>query len=75
MIAIMGTRLNAQVIIKDLQVQNMPEKSLPPTVTGARRRMELPQWSMRTGPGACRQGKGPHIRCTRTRMDPKAAYY
>jgi hypothetical protein len=35
MIAIMGTRLNAQVIIKNLQ--NMHEKSLPPT--GARRRM------------------------------------
>ncbi len=33
----MGTKLNAQVIIKNLQ--NMHEKSLPPT--GARRRMEL----------------------------------
>jgi hypothetical protein len=36
-IAMMGTKLNAQVIIKNLQ--NMHEKSLPPT--GARRRMEL----------------------------------
>ena len=33
----MATKLNAQVIIKNLQ--NMHEKSLPPT--GARRRMEL----------------------------------
>ena len=33
----MGAKLNAQVIIKNLQ--NMHEKSLPPT--GARRRMEL----------------------------------
>ena len=33
----MATKLNAQVIIKILQ--NMHEKSLPPT--GARRRMEL----------------------------------
>ncbi len=36
-IAMMATKLNAQVIIKNLQ--NMHEKSLPPT--GARRRMEL----------------------------------
>ena len=36
-IAMMATKLNAQVIIKILQ--NMHEKSLPPT--GARRRMEL----------------------------------
>ena len=33
----MGTKLNAQIIIKNLQ--NMHDKSLPPT--GARRRMEL----------------------------------
>jgi hypothetical protein len=33
----MATKLNAQVIIKNLQ--NIHEKSLPPT--GARRRMEL----------------------------------
>ena len=36
-IAMMGIKLNAQVIIKNLQ--NMHEKSLPPT--GARKRMEL----------------------------------
>ena len=36
-IAMMGTKLNAQVSIKNLQ--NMHEKSLPPT--GARKRMEL----------------------------------
>ncbi len=36
-IAMMATKLNAQVIIKNLK--NMHEKSLPPT--GARRRMEL----------------------------------
>ncbi len=36
-VAMMATKLNAQVIIKNLQ--NMHEKSLPPT--GARRRMEL----------------------------------
>ena len=35
-IAMMGTKLNAQVIIKNLQ--NMHEKSLPPTE--ARRRMD-----------------------------------
>ncbi len=38
-IAMMGIKLNAQVIIKNLNFQNMHEKSLPPT--GARRRMEL----------------------------------
>ena len=37
MAMVMATKLNAQVIIKNLQ--NMHEKSLPPT--GARRRMEL----------------------------------
>ena len=36
-IAMMGTKLNAQVIIKNLR--NLHEKSLPPT--GARRTMEL----------------------------------
>ena len=46
-----GIKLNAQVIIKNLQ--NMHEKSLPPT--GARKRMELEyqEW-------ARLQGKGPH---------------
>jgi hypothetical protein len=37
-IAVMGIKLNAQVIMKNLRVQNMHEKSLPPT--GAQRRME-----------------------------------
>jgi hypothetical protein len=41
----MGIKLNAQVIIKNLQ--NMHEKSLPPT--GAQKKMEL---DMRTGPRA-----------------------
>ena len=46
-----GTKLNAQVIIKNLQ--NMQEKSLPPT--GARKRMEqeYQDW-------ARLQGRGPH---------------
>ena len=49
-IAMIGTvtKLNAQVIIKNLQ--NMHEKSLPPT--GARRRMELEyqDWARLQGP-------------------------
>ncbi len=47
----MRIKLNAQLIIKNLQ--NMHEKSLPPT--GARKRMELEyqEW-------ARLQGKGPH---------------
>ena len=53
----MGTKLNAQVIIKNLQ--NMHEKSPPPTggrgSSGARRRMEL-----ECQDGARLQGKGPH---------------
>ena len=46
-IAMMATKLNAQVIIKILQ--NMHEKSLPPT--GARRRMELEyqDWARKAG--------------------------
>ena len=50
-IAMMRIKLNAQVIIKNLQ--NMHEKSLPPR--GARKRMELEyqEW-------ARLQGKGPH---------------
>ncbi len=48
----MATKLNAQVIIKNLQ--NMHEKSLPPT--GARRRMELEYQDS----GCARlQGRGP----------------
>jgi len=48
-IAMMATKLNAQVIIKNLQ--NMHEKSLPPT--GARRRMELEyqDWARLQGRG------------------------
>ena len=48
-IAMMATKLNAQVIIKNLQ--NMHEKSLPPT--GARRRMELAyqDWARLQGRG------------------------
>jgi hypothetical protein len=48
-IAMMATKLNAQVIIKNLQ--NMHEKSLPPM--GARRRMELEyqDWARLQGRG------------------------
>jgi hypothetical protein len=48
-IAMRGIKLNAQVIIKNLQ--NMHEKSLPPT--GARRRMELEyqDWARLQGRG------------------------
>jgi hypothetical protein len=51
-IAMMATKLNAQVIIKNLQ--NMHEKSLPPT--GARRRMELAyqDWARLQGRGHAR---------------------
>ncbi len=51
-IAMMATKLNAQVIIKNLQ--NMREKSLPPT--GARRRMELEYQDWARLPV---QGRGP----------------
>ncbi len=58
-----GTKLNAQVTIKNLQ--NMHAKSLPPT--GARGRMELEyqdcQW-----PGARLQGSGPHTGGPRDRL-------
>ena len=47
----MGTKLNAQVSIKNLQ--SMHEKSLPHT--GARRRMELEYQDW-----ARLQGRGPH---------------
>ena len=50
-IAMMATKLNAQVIIKNLQ--NMHEKSLPST--GARKRMELAYQDW-----ARLQGRGPH---------------
>ncbi len=51
----MGIELNAQVMIKNLQ--NMHEKSLPPTPSspGARRRMELEYQDW-----ARLQGRGPH---------------
>jgi hypothetical protein len=51
-IAMIGTKLNAQVIIKNLQ--NMHAKSLPPTVTGARGRIELEyqDWARRADPKA-----------------------
>ncbi len=49
----MATKLNVQVIIKNLQ--NMHEKSLPLAPTGARRRMELAyqdcQWARLQGRG------------------------
>jgi hypothetical protein len=47
----MGTKLNAQVIIENLQ--NMHEKSLPPT--GAQKRMALKYQDW-----ARLQGRGPH---------------
>ena len=47
----MGIKLNAQVMIKNLQ--NMHEQSLPPT--GARRRTELDYQDR-----ARLQGRGPH---------------
>ena len=55
-IAMLGTKLNAQVIIKNLPGQNMHARSLPPT--GARARLELlvveyQDW-------ARLQGRGPH---------------
>jgi hypothetical protein len=48
-----GTKLNAQVIIKNLQNIMMHAKSLPPT--GARGRMELEYQDW-----ARLQGRGPH---------------
>ena len=50
-IAIMGIKLNAQVIIKNLQ--NMHAKSLPPTGARARLELEYQDW-------ARLQGRGPH---------------
>jgi hypothetical protein len=53
-VAMMGIKLNAQVIIKNLQ--NMHEKSLPPT--GARTRMELEYQDGARLQGVL--GRGPH---------------
>ena len=50
-IAMMWTKLNAQVIIKNLQ--NMHAKSLPPTGARARLELEYQDW-------ARLQGRGPH---------------
>jgi hypothetical protein len=52
-IAMMATKLNAQVIIKNLQNMHRDEKSLPPTGTGARRRTELAyqDWARLQGRG------------------------
>ena len=50
-IAMIGTKLNAQVIIKNLQ--NMHAKSLPPTGARARLELEYQDW-------ARLQGRGPH---------------
>ena len=51
-IAMMAIKLNAQVIIKN--IQNMHEKSLPPT--GARRRMELEYQDTVSSQGPLRHG-------------------
>ncbi len=59
--AMIGTKLNARVIIKNLQ--NMHAKSLPPT--GAEREGEWNYIHIRTGP-ACKAGD-------HTRADPKTA--
>ena len=58
-IAMMGIKLNAQAIIKKLQ--NMHEKSLPPT--GARRRMELEyqDWARLQGRGPHTGGRNDHL--------------
>ena len=58
----MGIKLNAQVIIKNLQ--NMHEKSLPPT--GARKRMELEYQDW-----ARLQGRGPHTGGPKGRLVPR----
>ncbi len=50
-IAMIGTKLNAQVIIKNLQ--NMHAKSLPPTGARARLELEYQDW-------ARLQGRAPH---------------
>ena len=50
-IAMIGTKLNAQVIIKNLQ--NMHAKALPPTGARARMELEYQDW-------ARLQGRGPH---------------
>ncbi len=58
-----GTKLNARVIIKNLQ--NIHAKSLPPTGLGAEREGEWNCIHIRTGP-ACKAGDN-------TRADPKTA--
>jgi hypothetical protein len=50
-IAMLGTKLNAQVTIKNLQ--NMHAKSFPPTEARARLELEYQDW-------ARLQGRGPH---------------
>jgi hypothetical protein len=58
----MGIKLNAQVIIKNLQPESTQEKPLPPT--GAQRTMELEyqEWARLS---VCTQGNGPHTHCGR----------
>ncbi len=53
-IAMTGIKLNAQIGIKNLNLRNMHEKSLPPTA--ARRRMELEyqDWARLQGAGRAR---------------------
>jgi hypothetical protein len=58
-IAMMGTKLNAQVIIKNLQ--NMHAKSLPPTGARARLELEYQDW-------ARLQGRGPHTSGPKDRL-------
>ncbi len=60
-IAMLGTKLNAQVIIKNLE--NMHAKSLPPTGARARMELEYQDW-------ARLQGRGPG----HTRADPKTFF-
>ncbi len=61
-IAMIGTKLNAQVIIKNLQ--NMHAKSLPPTGTGAcargRIELEYQDWARPAAALASIEGRGPH---------------
>ena len=58
-IAIVGTKLNAQVIIKNLQ--NMHAKSLQPTGARARLELEYQDW-------AHLQGMGPHTSGPKDRL-------
>ena len=54
-IAMMGTKLNAQVIIKNLQNMHAKSRSLPPTGARGRIMMELEYQDW-----ARLQGRGPH---------------